>query len=170
MLASAFITKSCCARRTGAHTHTHTHTHAHAHAHTHTHTHTHTHSLCKGFDPDLVTPESNQPRSRTTLSGQQLWSAHHLPVSFKVTLTGSKMLKGPYPTTRCECDQPFHPDVWWLDKPTSWYSTLGRLVDWSTRLIIIHLGGHSPLVMPLEGSAVTILKRLVIANHTHTWW
>jgi len=41
-----------------------------------------------------------------------------------------------------------------VEQPTQW-----------TDLVSVHLGGHSPLVMSLDGSHVGIVKRLAMANH-----
>jgi len=59
-----------------------------------------------------------------------------------------------------------HLDVRWLDQFTCRYSPLHRPVDWSSR----HTARWTfPLVMSLDGSHMAIVKRLAMADHTHTW-
>ena len=97
--------------------------------------------------------------ARVMSNGHQarVWLA--ITSCFKIVmwLPSSDITSGSVPP-RCMMDRSSLP---------GWYSPLSRLVDWSS----LHTSGWTLLlVMSLEGSDVTILKRLVMANHTQTWW
>jgi len=57
--------------------------------------------------------------------------------------------------------------LWWLDQSTSLPSGLYRQVNRSSQRTS---RWTFPLVMSLDGSHMAIVKRLAMANHTHTWW
>ena len=63
------------------HTHTQTHTRAHTCTHTHTHTHTHMHTLLNSHTHRDILIHSSY-RWLCVIHGAQLWSMHHLPLSY----------------------------------------------------------------------------------------
>ena len=97
-------------------------------------------------DSLLITTKS-QPQNPQCFAMR--WRCRDQPLNCSFHHHSIRYLRGPYFTSD------------YISLPGGLY----QLVGWS----IHHTSGWT-LVMSLEGSHMTILKRHVMANHTHTWW